>query len=80
MMIVESKTAQPIEPDEELINLQLNQSRNQSTLGSNGRGMQKPSLYSKTFVQPVEVWSRDGQDPMVTCQVLNANSCPMVTY
>ena len=50
MMIVESKTTQSIEPDEELIDLQLNQSRNQSTLGSNGRGMQKPSLSSRMLV------------------------------
>ena len=74
MMIVESKTAQPIEPDEELINLQLNQSRNQSTLGSNGRGMQKPFLSSRMLVQsvnvepqPVEVRSRGSQGPTVTC-------------
>ena len=70
MMVVEPKTAQLVEPDEEMVDL----------FNSIGRRMQKPSLYSKTFVQPVEVWSRDGQDPMVTCQVLNANSCPMVTY
>ena len=42
---VEPKMAQPVEPDEEPVNPQLNRSR----------GAKKPSLSSKTVVQPVKV-------------------------
>ena len=59
MMIVEPKTTQPVEPDEELVDL----------FSLTGRRVQKPFLSSGTLVQ---LW-RSGQDPMVTCQALNAN-------
>ena len=48
IMVVEPKTAQPVEPDEEPVDFQLNRSR----------GAEKHFLYSKTVVQLVEVRSR----------------------
>ena len=60
-LVIEPKMAQPIEPDEEPINPQLNWSR----------GTKKPYLSSKTVVQLVKVepqpvnphlnWLRSGQ-------------------
>ena len=47
-LVVEPKTAQPVEPDEEPVDFQLNRSR----------GAEKHFLYSKTVVQLVEVRSR----------------------
>ena len=69
-LVVEPKTAQPVEPDEESVNPQLNRSR----------GAKNSSLSSRMIVQPVkvepqlvEVRLRFGRDPTVTCQALNAN-------
>ena len=45
MMVVEPKTTQPIELDEEPVNL----------LSSTGRRVQKSSLSSRTLVQPIKV-------------------------
>ena len=45
MMVVEQKTAQPVEPYKEPIDL----------LSSTGRRVQKPFLSFTTFVQPVKV-------------------------
>ena len=45
MMVVEQKTAQPVEPYKEPIDL----------LSSIGRRVQKPFLYFTTLVQPVKV-------------------------
>ena len=45
MMVVEQKTAQPVEPYKEPIDL----------LSSTGRRVQKPFLYFTTLVQPVKV-------------------------
>ena len=50
-MIVESKMAQPVEPDEEPVN----------RFSSIGRKMKKHSFYSRMLVQPVEVRSRFDQ-------------------
>ena len=44
-MVVEPKTAQPIELDEELVNL----------FSSTDRKVQKPSLSSRMVIQPVKV-------------------------
>ena len=64
-LVVEPKTAQPVELNEESVDRQLNQSRSKSTPSSTGRGCKKLSLSSKTIVQSVkvepqlvEVWSR----------------------
>ena len=68
-MIVEPKIAQPVEPDKEPIDPQLNQLMGEKNL-----------LSSKTVVQsvevepqPVEVWSRGDRAPTVTCQALKTN-------
>ena len=70
-LVVEPKTVQPVEPDEEPVDPQLNRSR----------CAKKNSLYSIMVVQlikiepqPVKVQSRTGRGPTVTCQALNANS------
>ena len=63
IMVVEPKTTQLVESDKEPVNL----------FSSTGQGVQKPFFSSKTLVQLIEVWSRGGQDPTVTCQALNAN-------
>ena len=70
MMIVEPKMAQPVELDEESVDL----------FNSTYWKVQKPSLYSRMLIRlikvelyPVEYWSRDGQGPMITYHALNAN-------
>ena len=62
-MVVEPKMTQPVEPDKESIDL----------FNSTDRGVQKPSLFSKMLVQPVERRSRGGRGPTVICHALNAN-------
>ena len=62
-LVVEPKMAQPIEPDEEPIDSQLNWLR----------GTKKHSLSSRTVVQPVKVRSMGDRGLTVTCQTLNAN-------
>ena len=64
-LVVEQKMAQPVEPDEEPIDPQLNRSRSGSTPNSTGRGPGRPpaqqvegvknSLSSKTVVQQIKV-------------------------
>ena len=49
ILVVEAKTAQPVEPDEESIDPQLKQSRFGSTPSSTDRGLGRP------LTQPVEV-------------------------
>ena len=70
MMIVEAKMAQPVELDEESVDL----------FSSTNWKVQKPSLYSRMLIRsievelyPVEYWSRGGQDPRVTYHALTAN-------
>ena len=62
-MVVEPKTTQLVEPDEEPIDL----------FSLTGRKVQKPSFSFRTLVQQVEVRSRGNRGPMVICQTLNAN-------
>ena len=62
-IVVEPNTTQSVEPDEELVDL----------FSSSGRGVQKPSLSSRMFVQSIEVQSRGNQGPTVTYHALNAN-------
>ena len=72
-LVVEPKMAQPVEPDEESINLQLNRSR----------GAKNSSLSSRMIVQPIKVEpqpvdphlnrSRGSRGPKVTHQALNVN-------
>ena len=50
----EQKTAQPVEPNEEPIDLQLNWLRSGLTPSSTGRGWKK-TLSFRTVVQPVKV-------------------------
>ena len=57
------KTAQPIEPDEELVDPPTQPIE----------GCKKPSLSSRTVVQSVKVWTVTDRGPTVTCQALNAN-------
>ena len=47
-MVIKLKMAQLIEPDEELVD----------QFSSTNRGVQKPYLFSKTFVRPVKRQSR----------------------
>ena len=65
-LVVEPKTAQPIEPNKESIDRQLNWSRFRLTPSSTGRGPGRPptqpvegakkiSLSSRMIVQPVKV-------------------------
>ena len=63
MMVVESKTAQPVESNEEPVYL----------FSSTDQKVQKLSLSSRMLIQPIEFWSRGGQGPMVTYQELNVN-------
>ena len=55
ILVVEAKTAQPVEPDEESIDPQLKQSRFGSTPSSTDRGCKKLFLSSRTVVQPIKV-------------------------
>ena len=69
-LVVEPKTTQPVEPDEEPVDHQLNRSR----------GAKKPFLSSRMVVQSDEELVdphlnrlRSSRDPTVTFQALNAN-------
>ena len=62
-MVVEPKMAQPVESNDEPVDL----------FNLTGQGMQKPSLSSRMLVQSIENWSRGGWGPTITCQILNAN-------
>ena len=68
ILVVEQKTAQLVELDEEPVDRQLNRSRFRSTPSSTSRGCKKLFLSFRTIVQlvkvepqPVEVQSRSGQ-------------------
>ena len=76
-LIVEPKMAQPVEPNEESVDPQLNRLK----------GAKKPSLYSRTVVQLVNIKQEPvdphlnrsrsgkgrGRGPTVTYKALNAN-------
>ena len=80
-MVVELKTTQPVEPDEESVELDEEPI---DLFNSIGQGVQKPSLFSRMLVQPVKVQpqlvefqsrrqSKGSQGPTTTCHTLNAN-------
>ena len=72
--------AQPVEPDEELVDRKLNRSRSRSTPNSTGKGLGRPPAQpvegAKNFLFILEQMFnrlRSGRGPTVTWQVLNAN-------
>ena len=70
-MVVELKTTQPVEPDEESVELDEEPI---DLFNSIGQGVQKPSLFSRMYVQPVKVqpqlvdFSRGGSQRVVKVQ------------
>ena len=64
ILVVKSKTTQLVEPNEESVDLHLNQSRSRLTPKSTDRGLGRPPAQMvEVWVNPQLNWSRSGSTP-----------------